>query len=295
MRLDLPKPGLYILAVSGGVDSMTLLNLASQKDRDKYSFIVAHVDHGIRPDSHLDKELVENMANTYSMPFVSKRLHLSADASEELARKKRYDFLHSLLNDNKAYRIITAHHQDDLIETVLINLIRGTNRKGFTALLTNDLVIRPLVRYSKSDLINYAKKQKLVWREDSTNQDDKYLRNYLRHNIIPKLDTTAKTQLLSLINNMSHVNGELDNLITGFVGRDNNLDRRLFNSLPHKVSLEVLAYWLRQNQIRSFKKSTLERLAVNAKIGTAGNIYPVQNNINLKLSKEQLALVSPER
>ena len=180
------KPGKYVVAVSGGVDSMVLLDLL--KDQPHLKLIVAHYDHGIRPDSAKDRQLVQDVAAAYHLPMVFENGKLGSTASEATARQARYEFLERTRQTHSARAILTAHHQDDVLETAIINLIRGTGRRGLTALSSQPLIIRPLLHVSKADIRAYAEKQQLKWHEDSTNQDEKYLRNYIRRNWLPQFD-----------------------------------------------------------------------------------------------------------
>src|SRR5882724_1815869 len=131
------KPGRYVVATSGGVDSMALLHLLYQMSRDSdagWWLTVAHFDHGIRSDSAEDRQLVQAIARQYGLPFVYDEGRLGPGASEATARQARYSFLHQVLGASGARAIMTAHHQDDVLETAIFNLIRGTGRKGLTSL-----------------------------------------------------------------------------------------------------------------------------------------------------------------
>jgi tRNA(Ile)-lysidine synthase len=124
------EPGRYVIAVSGGVDSVALLHALTK--RPALDMIVAHFDHGIRPESAQDAAFVRTLAESYGLPFVTDRVELGPDASEASARQARYSFLRTLQRQYDATSIITAHHQDDLLETAIINLLRGTGRRGLT-------------------------------------------------------------------------------------------------------------------------------------------------------------------
>src|SRR5688572_27728765 len=127
-------PGKYIVAVSGGVDSMVLLHLLSQHSQSE--LIVAHFDHGIRPDSAEDRKLVEKTAKKYGLEFVYREGELGPGASEAEAREARYGFLQIIKVKHNAKAIVTAHHQDDMLETAIINMLRGTGRKGLSSLVS---------------------------------------------------------------------------------------------------------------------------------------------------------------
>ena len=146
MKLEL-EPGVYVVAVSGGVDSMVLLDLLRrQKD---LKLVVAHLDHGIRSDSDLDRQLVQQVASKHGLAFVYNTAQLGPGASEALARKARYNFLRRVQLATNATAIVTAHHQDDLIETAILNLLRGTGRKGLSSLGDDKHLRRPLLHVSK--------------------------------------------------------------------------------------------------------------------------------------------------
>ena len=155
MNLQLAK-GTYILAVSGGVDSMVLLDLASKLSTNDYTFIVAHFDHGIRGDSALDAQLVQQQAANYGYECVIGKGSLGKQASEEKARKARYVFLRLILKQYNADSIVTAHHVDDLVETMLLHLQRGTGRQGLTPMTRTKDILRPLLGYEKHMILNYA-------------------------------------------------------------------------------------------------------------------------------------------
>src|SRR6266540_5641084 len=148
------KPGKYVVAVSGGVDSMVLLHMLHQGPG--LQLIVAHFEHGIRPDSDSDRKLVEAAAKHYGLPFRFAHGNLGPQASEAAARQARYAFLRMVQKESGAQGVITAHHQDDLIETAIINLLRGTGRKGLSALASTDDLIRPLLAATKADIYDAA-------------------------------------------------------------------------------------------------------------------------------------------
>src|SRR6476469_10942255 len=167
MRIEIPG-GKYVVAVSGGVDSVVLLDLLRLYPGVKVT--VAHFDHGIREDSHLDRAYVAELAKRYRLPFVYDKGQLGPDASEAEARRARYDFLSKVQQKTGSDALVTAHHENDVLETAIINLLRGTGRKGLSSLTNGEGIIRPLLDVPKSEIIDYAKRHGLQWREDSTNK-----------------------------------------------------------------------------------------------------------------------------
>ncbi len=290
------QPGTYVVAVSGGVDSMVLLDLLRQQPNVK--LVVAHFDHGIRSDSAFDRELVQRTAQSHGLPFVYHEAKLGPGASEETARKARYTFLHAVREASGARAIITAHHHDDALETAVINLLRGTGRKGLSSLQSNHTVHRPLLHLEKRALRDYANDQGLTWREDSTNEDTKYLRNYVRHRILTKFGTEDRNKLQYIVRKAAHINKELDTQLMNYLHvqtKAGKLDRETFLRLPHAVSKEVMAAWLRKHDIRNFDSKALERLVVAAKTLRPGKSADVLQGHSLKITTKYLALQTPDR
>lgn len=258
------EPGKYVVAVSGGVDSVALLSLLSQQ-RDS-QLIVAHFDHGIRADSGQDRIFVAELAKMYSLPFRHAEGNLGAEASEAKARKFRYQFLRQVQQNGGAQAIVTAHHQDDLIETAFINLLRGTGRKGLSSLGSGEQLKRPLLHISKQQIVKYAQDQKLVWREDSTNQSNDYLRNYLRNRILPGLSKDQRRNLVNILDTAGRRNDEIDAMLTNLLAgqQSQKIDRSWFIALPHALSAELLSHWMRSRNL-AFDRRTIERLVAGLK------------------------------
>lgn len=297
------EPGVYVVAVSGGVDSMVLLDLLVKEGRGARGeggvrLVVAHLDHGIRSDSSFDRELVQRIARSYGLPFVYHEAKLGPGASEDVARKARYEFLHSVRDASAARAIITAHHHDDALETAIINLLRGTGRKGLSSLHANKVIHRPLLHVEKQAIRDYAKDQGLVWREDSTNQDTKYLRNYVRHQVLSEFAPEDRQKLRDIITRAAQVNEELDTQLMNYLHvqtKAGKLDRDTFLRLPHSVSKEVMAAWLRKHGVRDFDSKALERLVVAAKTLVPGKSADVLRGHSLKITAKYLALQTPDR
>jgi len=289
-------PGKYVVAVSGGLDSMVLLDILRCYAGLKLT--VAHFDHGIRPDSQQDRLLVQRRAEEYSLPFVYDEGNLGDTASEATARTARYKFLETVRQASDATALITAHHQDDVLETAILNLVRGTGRRGLTSLRQTDSIKRPLLHLSKEALRSYADEHQLTWREDSTNQDVAYARNYVRHTVLSRLDDVAREKLLAVIANLSVTNQELDKLLINQLRvqpKPGTIDRQWFALLPHTVAKEVLMAFLRQHDIRNFDKKTIERAVVAAKTYKVGKQLDIINGVALIIGKDTLALRALER
>lgn len=253
----------YILAVSGGVDSVALLDMMSRSIDEE--IIVAHFDHGIRDDSAEDELFVRDLAKQYGHKYVSRREALGGSASEELARARRYTFLNELAKEHNA-RVVTAHHLDDLAETIAINLHRGTGWRGLAVF--DSSVVRPLVHMPKIDIINYAEKRGLKWREDSTNASDKYLRNRLRARA-KDLSLDDKRQLQALQETQKALRKEITKEVKQLVGDGPEYSRYFFNQLHPSVAIECLRYISKGRLTRP----QLERLLHAVKTAGSGSQF----------------------
>lgn len=282
------KPGKYIVAVSGGVDSVVLLDILS-KDHN-LELVVAHVDHGIREDSSHDALFVEGLAKIYGFKYTFQRFELGPQASEDLARKYRYNFLHQVLKDNQANAIVTAHHQDDLIETAAINIKRGTKRRGFVSLKSTQNIIRPLLYISKADIYEYAISSKLEWQEDSTNRQMNYLRNRLRGKLHKNLTPAKRADIVKILNKIEIYDQQI-NKATGDYLADitTSLNRADFNSLDEDVAAEILATWLRNNRV-FFDKKTMKRVIKGSKELRNGAKIDLDKNYYFSLTRNEIVL-----
>jgi len=188
------KDDVVLLAVSGGVDSVVMSELFH---RSKFKFAIAHSNFRLRgKESDKDELFVRKLAEKYNVPFFVSHFDTNKSAAslklsiQETARKLRYDWFAKLLEEHHFSSIATAHHLNDSIETFFINLLRGTGISGLRGILpSHDFprTIRPVLFAKKEELENFAKKKKIKFREDQSNETDKYLRNRIRHHLMPVL------------------------------------------------------------------------------------------------------------
>jgi tRNA(Ile)-lysidine synthase len=184
-----------LLAVSGGVDSVVLLDLLA---RNAAEFglrpQVLHLDHSIRPESGADAEFVRNLClkldipcriETVDVPALAKERRLSLETA---GREARREALSAWAEEHGCARILLAHHHDDQAETFLQRLLRGSGRSGLQGMSAEDgLWWRPLLGFSRQQILDYAAQRKLDWVEDASNSDTGFLRNRIRHRLLPKL------------------------------------------------------------------------------------------------------------
>ncbi len=235
-----------ILAVSGGVDSMVMLDMICRsKNYSSGDIFIAHFNHGIRQNAAEDAAFVERKAKEYGVEFRLGKSELGEGADEATAREARYDFLHSI---DPFATIFTAHHLDDLIETVAINLVRGTGWRGL-AVLDSPGVRRPFLEtemfyepMDKAAIMEYAAKRKLEFREDPSNSWDEYLRNRLRHQMNNSpLSFEQKMEIFRLWQEQKRLKSEIDQLVVSLLPeKDTTWERAWFKDLEANVALELL-------------------------------------------------------
>ena len=267
------SPKKYLIAVSGGVDSVVLLDMLAKKHEN---ILVAHFDHGIREDSKEDAIFVRQLAVKYGVKFFTKREELGANASEEKARRARYKFLRELSEKQNA-TIVTAHHLDDVVETIIINMVRGTGWRGLAVLNAED-IYRPLINFEKQEIINYAKQNNLKWREDSTNSLNVYMRNIVRHKI--DLNNEQKNELQILHQEQIRLAKEIKSEVTSLlksIKNDNKISRYFINSIDQASAYEVI----RELTKGELTPSQIDSVINAIKTQRNGTIFEASKNIKI--------------
>ena len=199
-----------LLAVSGGIDSMVLMRLCVEMKMD---ISVAHCNFTLRGDeSDADEDFVKSQTDKLQIPIFIKKFDTKKIAEKEkssiqvVARNLRYEWFNTLLINNDYDYILTAHHLDDSLETFLINFTRGSGLNGLTGIPQQNVsIVRPLLPFSRTEIEIFANENKVEWREDSSNASDKYLRNKLRHDVIPMLKELNPSLLHSFENTISNL------------------------------------------------------------------------------------------
>ncbi len=271
-----------IVAVSGGVDSVVLLDMLARQ-YEAGQLVVAHFEHGIRgEESKADARFVEKLSQKYRLQFEVSYGDLTKTTSEADARKARYDFLRSVARKYDG-TIVTAHHQDDLVETIALNILRGTGWRGVAVLDSSD-VERPLLYLTKKDIYNYALEHQLEWVEDETNQTDIYTRNRLRRTLW-QLSAEDKERLLALYESQRQLKGEIDAELRYF----SKIKSRYFiTMLPVNAALELLRHLTEARLTRP----QLSQLLLAIKTARSGSRAQVGGGISVKFSDREFSLES---
>ncbi len=215
-HIDLNFPFLkdekLLLTVSGGIDSVILTHLLHQKN---YDISIAHCNFNLRgKESDLDETFVKQLANKLTIPFYTISFKTKTYAknnklsTQMAARKLRYAWFEEIRSENNLDTILTAHHADDVLETFLINLTRGTGLEGLTGIpAINGNIIRPFLNISREEIETYAQENNIKWSEDLSNASTKYFRNKIRHQVVPILKELNPNLLDTFKNTLNNLKG----------------------------------------------------------------------------------------
>ena len=248
-----------LLATSGGLDSMVMVDLFRKLS---FEIAIAHCNFQLRGvESFEDQNFVQHYAEANEIKLFVTQFDTEAFAkdyklsTQVAARELRYNWFYELLETEEFDYVLTAHHADDNLETFLINLVRGTGLDGLTGIpAQNENVIRPLLIFSRQEIEQYAKENNIDWREDSSNASDKYLRNKIRHNLIPILKELNTDFLSSFHKTQVYLQeyktmGEDASImvyqqVAKEIGEDIHFDLNKLQQLPNYKS--YLYQWLRE-------------------------------------------------
>ena len=249
-----------ILAVSGGVDSMVLLDIF----KNDPNILVAHFNHGTRKSADDDEAFVKKRCEELGVDVTFGHANLGENTSEESAREARYNFLFSIRSSilerspNEGVLIYTAHHLDDLVESVFINLSRGTSWRGLTPFSMSG-TFRPflsddvLLPESKADILTYAARNKIAFREDPTNSSDKYMRNRIREivkTIDPEKHFSLNQKMKKLYFSQTKIRDEIEEILESLLPEDGVFKREWFFNLDDNVATEILRFALNKKNIK---------------------------------------------
>ncbi|HEY2931008.1 MAG TPA: tRNA lysidine(34) synthetase TilS [Acidobacteriota bacterium] len=218
-RHKLLKPGdRVLLAVSGGADSVALLRVMCDLRRDLGLVLsVAHLDHKIRPRSNEDAEFVRDLSSSRELPFFSAEADIPAILArsggnlEQVARRRRIAFLQATARKGRFQRIATGHTLDDQAETVLMKLLRGSGATGLGGIAPRKgRWIRPLIETARSDILDYLGGLAQGFCDDATNRDSNYMRNRIRHELLPLLRSRYSSAVVKRLSTLADIERETE-------------------------------------------------------------------------------------
>ncbi|MEX0594418.1 MAG: tRNA lysidine(34) synthetase TilS, partial [Balneolaceae bacterium] len=236
-----------IVGVSGGPDSMSLLWLLTQL-QDRVTPMVVHCNYQLRgKDSDRDQSLVEEAAAAWGVEAVTVRFDPATMASGNFqlqARNRRYEIFRDLMQENRAAGIVTAHHQDDQLETIFQKILRGSGLSAWQGMqVWNGELFRPMLGVSKAELISFASSHHVPYRIDASNEESTYARNFLRNGWFPALDDLFpgwRGNLLKLPDRAREHEELTRQLLDSIRSGEDGLDREAFLALPVRVQRPLL-------------------------------------------------------
>ena len=288
-----------ILAVSGGIDSMVLLDLTAKYFAEHKiplsNLIVASVDHGTRPSSADDLAFVARQCEEYGVTLRATALTLGPSPSESTARAARLKFFSDLQQEFNHAPIWTAHHLDDLVETVAINLIRGTGWRGLTPLNDSDRR-HPFLDgtfsgqiFSRRDILRYAATHEIKYRQDPTNYEETYLRNRIRAKI-QHLPDSQKRKILPLYQSQIELRAILESEAAEIIPATTNYPRQLFQTTDEKVALELLHELLNRRHHLSQTRPQLQRVHEAIKTYATAKKFVLNADAYLEFSRSYFTI-----
>ncbi len=283
----------FLLALSGGVDSMVLANAMLEL---KIPFSVAHCNYRLRDiESDKDADFIRSFCHANNLTLYLKIHPINKNNTsniQEIAREIRHEYFKFLMDKHHYTNVILAHHSEDRIESFMLNLSRGSGLKGLSTMhLQNQAILRPLLNTKKSELLEYAKIRGIPWREDSSNSESYYSRNYIRHHILPlfnKLNTSFIDNAKKALNHLEFA----ENLLKSYreIWEENHIKQTnqgieilISNSLEDYFLFEYLAE-------KGFHANTIEDIKKN--LEDTGSIFESHSQWKAYIDRGKIILCS---
>lgn len=309
------EEGKYLLGLSGGADSVALMMLLLPAIRSNRIRVEAvHVNHGLRGTASDDDErFCRELCNKESIPFYSCRADLSGRKDEASAREARYAAFRKRYSETGSDGLILAHHADDQAETFMMRLLRGAGPDGLECMKTDEHVggiriLRPLLSLRREEIRDALRADGIIWREDTTNTDTSYLRNRIRHELIPTL-TRISEKAVEKICLTASLSGE-DNLVLNTIAEellDRISDGRRLEAYelakePTAIRRRALRIWwqeqgpvLKEHTLSAAQTEQLERLldAEKGKVNLPGGLHAIRERRFLFLTEDETTVPEP--
>ena len=294
----------FLIAISGGIDSMLLLKIASLINQEsKFSFRAIHINHNMSSNSKEMEECCVNSCLKYSIDLEIQKIDGNIQNNiENRLREKRYQILLSSAHQDES--ILIAHHEDDNIETFIYRLIRGSSPKGLSSIKNiserdKKILCRPLLTISKNEIIKASKFYNFEYVNDLTNNDLSFDRNYIRKKIIPNIKNRwnhfnkAVSHTINLQNDYTFIAQEYCSLIYNSIIVDEKLSIKRLNTFSSHIHSIFIKYWISQSlQYNLSKNETLNLMQI---IKNENNDYPeciLKNNTSIIRYNDQLYIVN---
>lgn len=303
--ISIDKNKKIVVACSGGPDSMYLLYLLWSKN---YNIVCAHVNHKVRSESDLEYEFVKNYCDSHGIIFEGTEItEYNDDNFHDYARNFRYNYFENILKKYNSKYLFTAHHGDDLMETILMRLVRGSSLKGYAGFKSivnkdNYKIIRPLIFLTKDEIETKNRELDIPYVIDESNMEDHYTRNRYRHVVLPFLkseESNVHTKFLNFSNTINEVSEYLNRQVDEYksaIYKNHELDLKEFiklDKLIQKCMLEsILSDWypddlflINNNHIDEVFK-IINNKKKNIKLVLPNNLFVIREYDKLILTKD---------
>lgn len=279
-----------VLGVSGGPDSITMLDILRQiQEEFDFEIVVAHINHMIRKEAIQDEEYVKKYCEKNSIEFFVKRIDVMSVANnrkigtEEAGRLVRYDFFDEVLKQTGSNKIAIAHNKNDKVETIIMHLLRGSGLSGLKGIEPiRENVIRPLIECERKEIEKYCDKNKLEPRIDKTNFENDYTRNKIRNIVIPYIEKELNPNIIETIDRLSEVVKKEDRYLEK-VALD-VYDKILIKQEPGQIMLELKGF----NEQDEVIKSRIILYTVKKLFGSSQGIEKIHINDIIKLCNNNI-------
>ena len=284
-----------VLGVSGGPDSICMLNVLNEIKNDKnlhmeFDIIVAHINHMIREEAKSDEEFVRNFCKKINVQFFSKSIDVQKNANnnkigtEEAGRKARYNFFEEVLEKTNSNKIAIAHNKNDKVETIIMNLMRGTGISGLRGIepIRDNKYIRPLIECERTEIEKYCEKNGINARIDKTNFENVYTRNKVRNIVIPYIKEEFNPNIIETIYRLSTLVEEEEEYL-GEVVKD-----KYSNILIKEDDKQIILDLKKFNKEQKVIKSKILLYTITRLFGTSKNIEKIHIEDLIKLCSNNI-------
>ena len=282
-----------VLGVSGGPDSISMLNVLREIKEEKiikYEIVVAHINHLIREEAIEDEEYVKNYCEKNKIKCYIKRIDVQELAqnkkigTEEAGRRARYKFFDEVLKKTNSNKIAIAHNKNDKIETIIMHMLRGSGLSGLVGIepMRDNKYIRPLIECDREEIEEYCKKEKLEPRIDKTNFENDYTRNKIRNIVIPYIKKEFNPNIIETMNRLSEVATEEEAYMNKIVKQ--TYEKILFDVKEKKIILKLKEF----NEQEEIIKSRLILHTVKVLMGSSEGIEKIHIKDIIKLCKNNI-------
>lgn len=309
-NLNIINDKYVIVGVSSGADSMALLHLLQNNLNKK--IICAHINHNVRKESNEEEQYLKEYCHKNNIIFECHHIkNYKQNNFENEAREKRYQFYEKILEKYNSHTLFLAHHGDDLIETIIMKIIRGSNLEGYAGIKTyskleNYTIIRPLLTLTKKDIIKYNKENNIIYYQDSSNEDIHYTRNRIRKKILPilkKEDKLIHQKFLKYSNTLQESYNFIEDITIEKINNqyiNNTINIEYFNKEHPFMKKNIIFYILSNiynNKSNIIKEKHLEdiiKLSTNNKpnssINLPNNYIAIKTYNYIKIKKKDESL-----